>query len=69
MNAIATMLQETEELPSDQAMKELIELVTLAQDKPIISMGYQEFLKMGLPVLKCSVNEEATKRTGMFVHF
>jgi hypothetical protein len=55
-------------LPTDVGMAKFFELFGLAKDEPGIAMLFEEFLKIGAPVLVTSIDDEATKRAGHFVH-
>ena len=46
------------------AMQELIDLLTIAQGNPGGPDAFEEFCKLGLPVIVCDVNAGATGRAG-----
>ena len=56
------------ELPTDKAMAKFYELFGLAKNEPGIALLFEEFFKMGAPVLLCTIDHEATKLAGKFVH-
>ena len=65
---LSTAVLDMDKLPTDDAMAKFYELHGLAQNEPGIALLYQEFFKIGSPVLTCTVDDEATRRAGKFVH-
>ena len=51
-------------LPTDKATADYMELLNRANVEPRVAIAYQEFLKLGLPVIVPHTDVEGTERTG-----